>query len=348
MDVPKLPKPAPAYWLWVFCLLGVDYFSTLAYQPSITFQVAGRLGPLATGVVVLVTMFGALPVYLYVAGKSPHGQGSIALLERFVHGWRGKTLILLLLGFAATDFVMIKTISLADAAEHVIHNEYPPWQAALHTWAVAFKELTRTYLDDRVANYFNEQLVVTILLGALGFIFWFLLRKGFSRNVLRLAVPLVGLYLLGNAIVIGSGLAYLADHPERLDRWQEQVQQGDWLIPQQSWGTSGVAAAALCLLFLPKLALGLSGFEMSMIVMPQVRGGSGDAPDKPRGRIRNTRKVLLAAALVMSLYLLGAVLVTTTLIPAETLRAGGPAANRALAYLAHGGLLAAGPGGGTA
>ena len=88
-----LPEPhSEYYWLWVMCLLGVDYFSTLAYQPSITFGVAGRLGPLATVVVVLVTLFGALPVYFYVAGKSLEGQGSVALLERLVHGWAGKTL----------------------------------------------------------------------------------------------------------------------------------------------------------------------------------------------------------------------------------------------------------------
>src|SRR2546425_13166094 len=99
-------KTPQYFWLWVMCLLGVDYFSTLAYQPSIAFQVAGRLAPLATVVVVLVTLFCALPVYFYVAGKSAHGQGSIALLERLVHGWRGKTLIRGLLGFAATDFVM--------------------------------------------------------------------------------------------------------------------------------------------------------------------------------------------------------------------------------------------------
>src|SRR5438876_7784694 len=101
-------KQPEYFWLWVMCLLGVDYFSTLAYQPSITFEVAGLLGPLATVFVVLVTLFGVLPVYFYIAGRSSHGLGSIALLERVVHGWRGKTLILIILGFAATDFVMLK------------------------------------------------------------------------------------------------------------------------------------------------------------------------------------------------------------------------------------------------
>jgi hypothetical protein len=344
IDAPRLPKPVPSYWVWVLCLLGVDYFSTLAYQPSITFQVAGRLGPLATALVVLVTLCGALPVYFYVAGKSPHGKGSIALLERLVHGWRGKTLVLLLLGFAATDFVMIKTISLADAAEHVIHNEYEPWQETLRAWAVWFRELSGEHIHPRVGRYFNEQMVVTILLGAVGFLCWFLLRKGFTRKVMSVAVPLVGLYLLVNGIVIGSGFLYLAQHPERLTQWYEQVQQGDWLVPQQTWGPGWVAVAALCLFFLPKLALGFSGFEMSMIVMPQVRGDSGEDPHNPHGRIRNTRKVLIVAALIMSAFLLSSVLVTTIFIPPSAFSARGSAVNRALAYLAHGGRLAAGPG----
>src|SRR5688572_3883647 len=111
--------PAPArHWLWIMCLIGADYFSGLAYLPSITYEVAGAFGPVATLAVVALTLFGALPVYFYVAGRSPHGQGSIGMVEQLVRGWRGKSLILLLLGFAATDFVMTRTLSLADAAEH--------------------------------------------------------------------------------------------------------------------------------------------------------------------------------------------------------------------------------------
>src|SRR6266481_3540973 len=76
-------------WYWVMCLSGVDYFSTLGYQPSIAFESAGILAPWATVVLVLVTLFCALPVYAFVAGRSPYGQGSIYMLEKLLTGWPG-------------------------------------------------------------------------------------------------------------------------------------------------------------------------------------------------------------------------------------------------------------------
>lgn len=344
---PELPlnrNARPSAWPWVMCLLGIDYFSSLAYQPSATFEVAGLLGPFATVVVVLMTLGGALPVYFYVAGRSCHGLGSTWLLERLVHGWVGKTLVLLLLGFAATDFVMVKTLSLADAAEHVIHNEYQPWQDALHNLATSSKDLSRQFVGELVTGFFNERLVTTILLGVLGFVFWWILRNGFNRNVVVVAVPIVGMYLLLNGIIIVSGLGYLLDNPERLQQWHEQVVAGDWQLQSDTLlpGHGTFTIIVLCLLFFPHLSLGLSGFEMSLIVMPQVKGTDCDDPNLPAGRIRNTRKVLIAAALVMSVYLLSSVLVTTLLIPPNELLADGRAYNRALAYLAHGGELAGG------
>src|SRR2546422_11109150 len=152
------------------CLTGVDYFSTLGYQPSIAFEATGLLTPIATVVLVAVTLFGALPVYCRVAARSPHGQGSIAMLERLMHGWTGKTLVLILLGFAATDFVITKTLSAADAAEHLIKN-----QAFGHTF-----------------EFPHGQLIVTaILLVLLGATF----MRGF-KEVIGLAVGIVAVYLV--------------------------------------------------------------------------------------------------------------------------------------------------------
>ena len=75
-------------------------------------------------ILVLVTLFGALPVYAQVAGRSYAGQGSIAMLENLLTGWKGKLLVLVLLGFAATDFVITMTLSAADAAKHAIENPF--------------------------------------------------------------------------------------------------------------------------------------------------------------------------------------------------------------------------------
>lgn len=312
-----------AFWLGVMCLTGVDYFSTLGYQPSIAFETTGLLAPLATVVLVLMTLFGALPVYRYVAGQSPHGQGSIGMLEKLVSGWTGKALVLILLGFAATDFVITKTLSAADATKHIITN--PIWPA--HTIPISLE---------------RQQLIITMmLLIFLGAIF----LKGF-REVIGVAVVIVGVYLLLNLIVIVSGLVYLAGHPSLLGTWYDSVFHGspdEWHIhehemPIKTTLGGPLVVLAVSLLVFPKLALGLSGFETGVAVMPLVRGKPDDRPDRPQGRIANTRKLLLTAAVIMSLYLIGSSIVVTTLIdPSAYDPKADPTANeRALAYIAHG------------
>lgn len=315
-----LPGPTPAsgsheqhqsFWLWVLCLTGVDYFSTLAYQPSIAFNAAGRLAPLATVFLILLTLFGALPVYFYIALKSPHGQGSIAMLQRLLRGWMEKFLVLVLLGFAATDFVITITLSSADAAEHLIHN--PVWT--------------------RAPALLQSQTGLTLLmLLSLGALF----LKGF-REVIGMAVALVAIFLGLNILLIGTAMLEIATHPTLFADWWTQLRLGELALeeihpgPLSLWGM-----ILLSLVYFPKLILGLSGFETGVAVMPLIEGDDDDNPHIPMGRIRNARRLLLTSAVIMCVLLMGSSLVVTLLIPAEALQEGGPAANRALAYLAHG------------
>lgn len=284
------------------CLTGVDYFSTLGYQPSIAFVAAGFLSPIATVVVVLLTLFGALPVYNRIAALSPHGQGSLSILEERLPRWRGKAFVLCLLGFAATDFVITITLSAADATAHIIENPFVPH-----------------WMDHRVA-------ITLVLLAALGAIF----LKGF-KEAIWLAVGLVVAYLGLNAVVVGRELWVLFHHPELVENWRTNlfVERGNPLM-----------MIAVAMILFPKLALGLSGFETGVAVMPLVRGVDGhgkpvDPAIELRARVDNTRKLLKTAAIIMSVLLIGSSFVTTTMIPAKELLGGGDANGRALAYLAH-------------
>ena len=259
-------------WWKVMRLTGVDYFSTLSYLPGIALLAAGALSPLATILIVALTLLGMLPMYRRIAGESPHGQGSVAMLEHLLPFWRGKVFVLVLLGFVATSWIITITLSSADATVHVLENPYAP-----------------AFLEGQ-------------------------------------AVPITVVLLLVNGIVIGVGLYDIVTDPGALTAWTGALTAG---------GTGFGNILLPALIAFPLLVLGLSGFETGVSMMPLVAASGKTASEWLASRIRNTRKLLTAAAVIMSGYLMASSLVTTILIPADAFEAGGEANGRALAYLAH-------------
>ncbi|MBO0983742.1 amino acid transporter [Rathayibacter sp. SD072] len=285
-------------WWRVMCLTGVDYFSTLGYQPAIAAVAAGLLSPLATIVLVLLTLFGALPVYRRVARESFRGEGSIAMLERLLPWWGGKLFVLVLLGFAATDFMITITLSAADATAHAVENPFAP------------------------AWFEGAEVPLTLgLVALLGVVF----LKGF-KEAIGIAVVLVAVFLLLNLVVIAVSFGHVAENPVVISDWWSALttQHGNPLV-----------MVGIALIVFPKLALGLSGFETGVAVMPQITGAPGDTPANPAGRIRGAKRLLMTAAIIMSSFLITSSIVTTLLIPQAQFQAGGEANGRALAYLAH-------------
>jgi len=246
-------------WWQVMCLTGVDYFSTLGYQPGIAAIAAGALSPIATLI---------------------------------------KLLVLCLLGFVATDFIITITLSAADATAHIVENPLVP-------------------------AFFHGQLVpiTLVLIALLGAIF----LKGF-REAIGIAVILVAVYLFLNLITVSVGLQHIFSQPTVISNWQNAIFANN---------QNPLILLGISVLVFPKLALGLSGFETGVAVMPLVKGLSDDSEQTPKGRIKNTHKMLASAAWIMSFFLLTSSIVTTLLIPAAEFGTGGKANGRALAFLAH-------------
>lgn len=338
-DRSRVDRTSP--WPLVLCLVGLDYFSTLAYLPSIAVEAAGPLAPLAVGLMVVVTFALALPVYWYVVGRSPGGYGATELVEHTCPGWRGKILVLILLGFAAADFVITRSLSVADAATHLIHN--PHGQSLLvhfHALRAALAERCGSAWVAGWLSLVTPQMAVTLLLSLLTFVLWWPLRRGITGRMLLLAAGAMLLYLFLAGLVVFGGLAYILSHPPVWKAWLQEL----LVAVSKSPDERSLAAVAgkwlgMALWCFPQIALGLSGFELVMTVAPNVRGAGATDAARLAARIHNTRKLMLTAASVMAVYLLSAVIVTTVLLPPQTLAPTGAARHRALSYIAHGGAL---------
>ncbi|KAB8030653.1 APC family permease [Fluviispira multicolorata] len=287
------------HWFSVLCLTGVDYFSTLAYQPGIALMAVAALAPFSTLLLILLTLFGAVPTYIEVSKRSYTGQGSIAMLENLLSGWSGKFVVLGLIAFAVTDFFITITLSASDAASHIIENP-----------------LLNVYLGHSILNI---SIYLIILLGVVFFI-------GF-KEAINVAIASTIPFLILTLIVICRATFVIIDDPYLIYHWiSDPIFKVDW------FGLFVISALAF-----PKLALGLSGFETGVSVMPLIDNGKGvDAVQRPpMKRIAGTKKLLLCSAIIMSIYLIASSVVTSILLKQSQVMDGAEASGRALSYLAH-------------
>ena len=237
-------------------------------------------------------------MYSRVAELSPHGQGSISMLEELLPRWRGKALVLCLLGFAATGFIITITLSAADATAHIIENPLAAraGEAPDRADARAARGARRVFL------------------------------KGFREAIGSRCRSSASTSLL-NVVVLAWGVHYLWLHPATCSAWT-----GAATAEHGSPASMMLSSRCSCSRSSRSASRDSRPASRSCRSSRAIRA----TPRSTRaGRIRNTKKLLTAAALIMSVLLIGSSVVTTLLIPPEAFAEGGAAYGRALAYLAH-------------
>lgn len=330
VETPAPPsRSATSSWGLVLCLVGIDYFSTLAYLPSLANEVAGPLAPFAVAGVVAVTFLLALPAYLYVVGRSYDGRGATGLMQRSITGWRGKFLILVMMGFVAADFIITRSLSTSDAAVHLLANPHLDKLVSDNTISV---EKVQPWLGsewvERLRPYWTRQVGVTLLLSIIALCFWFAFASGFTRRVLWFAAIVVVLYM-GSTLYIVLRIGWeISQHPDLWQIWCTRAGN------QSAGGLEGTVV--MLLLIFPQLALGISGFELSMTSTPLIDGGTGDAETQRCRRVRRARCMLIALTMIMGFFLISSTLISTVQIQPGQFAFEKEAQHRALAFLAHG------------
>lgn len=326
------PRPVTSSWGLILCLVGIDYFSTLAYLPSLANEVAGPLAPFAVAGVVAVTLLLALPAYLYVVGRSTDGRGATGLIQKSIAGWRGKFLILVMMGFVAADFIITRSLSTSDASVHLLANPHLRQLINEHTVKVDdFQPWLGQGWIDWLRPYWNRQVGVTLLLSMVSMAFWFLCASGFTRKVLWLAASVVVLYLASTSYIVVTVGFHVFSNPELWDAWVTQANHHTLAGSER--------VVLLMLIIFPQLALGISGFELCMTTTPLISGEPGNEVEQKRHRVSRSRWMMFWLTIIMAVFLIATTLASTLAIPLAKFTTEKEAQHRALAFLAHGPLF---------
>ena len=247
---------APQAWWKVMCLTGVDYFSTLAYLPGIAALAAGALSPLATLLIVALTLLGMLPMYRRVAGRARTARAR----------WRCWRTCCRSGAASCSCWSCSASSRPRGSSRSPCPRPTPPCTC----W--------RTRISRGRCTATPVAITVLLLL-VLGGVF----LLGFSEAV-GVAIPLVAVFLLPQrASWSSSAWSRWSQHRVRWSTWRDALTAG-------GGGVGGMVGPAV--LAFPLLVLGLSGFETGVSMMPLVAAEGGNAEQRLRSRIRNTRKLL--------------------------------------------------------